>query len=238
MKESKFIELLNLYIDHQISPEDAAVLEEQILQSPARRRTYNQYCRMQRACTLVLDQFNAPAGRAGRGTGDVVEFGSARRHPRWGYYAAGLAAAAGIALVAVQGFLRPGESPAQARLPVSPRPDASLVSAATVRPAGLERVEAPAARLPAHTELFIDQQLRVISPLSPADSLPVSLTSSQHPAVLLSLPEAAPAPRSLRPSIEQFVFGSEPPDQEPPRIFRRRQQTDEEALQAALEYHR
>jgi len=28
MKESRFIELLNLYIDQQISPDDAALLEE------------------------------------------------------------------------------------------------------------------------------------------------------------------------------------------------------------------
>ena len=85
MKESKFIELLNLYIDHQISQEDAALLEEQILQNPARRQTYNQYCRMQRACTVVLDQFNAPSGRTGRGTGEIVGFGSAARRARWGY---------------------------------------------------------------------------------------------------------------------------------------------------------
>ena len=34
MKESRFIELLNLYIDQQISPDDAALLEEAILPQP------------------------------------------------------------------------------------------------------------------------------------------------------------------------------------------------------------
>ena len=50
MKESKFIELLNLYIDQQISPEDAALLEEAILQNPRRRQIYRQYCRMHKDC--------------------------------------------------------------------------------------------------------------------------------------------------------------------------------------------
>jgi hypothetical protein len=74
MKESKFIELLNLYIDHQISQEEAGVLEEEILRNPQRRQTYHQYCRMQRACTLVLDQFKAPAGAAGQRAGEICRF--------------------------------------------------------------------------------------------------------------------------------------------------------------------
>ena len=83
---------------------------------------------MQRACTLVLDQFNAPAGRNVRGAGEIVGFESAGRRPHWGYYAAGLAAAAGIALIAVQGFLHSGGHPSQAQFPAAPRPDGSLVS--------------------------------------------------------------------------------------------------------------
>ena len=238
MKEAKFIELLNLYIDHQISPEEAALLEEEILRNPSRRQTYNQYCRMQRACTLVLDQFNAPAGRNVRGAGEIVGFESAGRRPHWGYYAAGLAAAAGIALIAVQGFLHSGGHPSQAQFPAAPRPDGSLVSSDPVRATGPARFEATAARLPAQTELFIDERLRVISPMSPADGLPVVIANSQRPPVPLSLPQVPPAARSVRPTIEQFVFAPESASPDRPKIFRNRQQTDEEAYKAALEYHR
>ena len=56
MKDSKFIELLNLYLDQQIEPAEAALLEEEIARNPARRQTYQQYCRMHRACTLMFEQ--------------------------------------------------------------------------------------------------------------------------------------------------------------------------------------
>ena len=56
MKDSKFIELLNLYLDQQIEPAEAALLEEEIARHPARRQTYQQYCRMHRACTLMFEQ--------------------------------------------------------------------------------------------------------------------------------------------------------------------------------------
>ena len=71
MKESKFIELLNLYIDRQISPEEAARLEEEILHNPRHRRIYQQYCRMHRACTLVLENIRAQADQ-GAGVEEVA----------------------------------------------------------------------------------------------------------------------------------------------------------------------
>lgn len=61
MKESKFIELLNLYVDHQISPEDAARLETEVRSSPKRRRVYRQYCQIQKACTQLGDAFRTEA---------------------------------------------------------------------------------------------------------------------------------------------------------------------------------
>ena len=47
MKDSEFIELLNLYLDHEISVADAARLEAEVQGSPARRRVYREYCQMQ-----------------------------------------------------------------------------------------------------------------------------------------------------------------------------------------------
>lgn len=61
MKESRFIELLNLYIDQQLSPEEASELEAEIARSPAHHRTYLQYCRMHRGCAMLFENFRAPA---------------------------------------------------------------------------------------------------------------------------------------------------------------------------------
>lgn len=59
MKDSEYIELLNLYLDHEISAADAARLEAEVQTNPARRRVYQQYCRMQKACKMVGTDFQA-----------------------------------------------------------------------------------------------------------------------------------------------------------------------------------
>jgi Putative zinc-finger len=61
MNDREFIELLNLYIDREISPEDALRLEAEVMTRPDRREVYTQYCKMQKACSLVSADFvNAP----------------------------------------------------------------------------------------------------------------------------------------------------------------------------------
>jgi hypothetical protein len=57
MKDSEFIALLNLYLDQEISPLDATRLEAEVHGNPARRQTYHEYCRMQRACKLLAEDF-------------------------------------------------------------------------------------------------------------------------------------------------------------------------------------
>lgn len=93
MKDNEFIELLNLYLDHEISAADAARLEAEVQRDPARRAVYLDYCRMHKACTLLADEVatEAPA---------TVEFEPARRNWFPSLYAtAGLAAAACVAFV-------------------------------------------------------------------------------------------------------------------------------------------
>ncbi len=55
MNDDRFIELLKLYVDDQLGPEEASELEAEVLADPSRRRTYNQYCRLQRGCSLLGD---------------------------------------------------------------------------------------------------------------------------------------------------------------------------------------
>lgn len=54
MKENRFIELLNLYVDHQIAPGEASELEAEILHNPERRKTYRDYCQIQRASEIIF----------------------------------------------------------------------------------------------------------------------------------------------------------------------------------------
>jgi hypothetical protein len=99
MNDPEFISLLNLYVDREISPEDALRLEGEVLKHPKRRAIYDQYCRMQKACTML--------------SGEVVEKSLARRPAAvlpfpgrsWGFgpVAAGLAAAA-VCAVGIVGF--------------------------------------------------------------------------------------------------------------------------------------
>ncbi len=101
MKDAKFIELLNLYVDHQITAEDAALLETEIQRSPERRRIYREYCQMQKACAILAENFATPSRAGG---GKVVDFPRARRsRMTFATYAMGaLAAAACVAVVFVQ----------------------------------------------------------------------------------------------------------------------------------------
>jgi len=96
MNESKFIELLNLYIDHQISPADAALLEAEVKSNPERRRVYREYCQMQKACTVLAENFRTQAPATNP---KIVEF-KPRRHVGAVAYVTGLmAVAACVALV-------------------------------------------------------------------------------------------------------------------------------------------
>jgi len=123
MKESRFIELLNLYVDHQLTPAEAAELESEIQRNPQHRRTYQQYCRMQKACTQLFEKerVDAPASsRLARAMADadrkVVGFPNESR-TFWarGLLGTGLAAAAACtAFLLVHKTPVPSETPAVA----------------------------------------------------------------------------------------------------------------------------
>jgi|GEM_PF-236896 len=110
MKDSRFIELLNLYVDQQLSKEEAVELEREIMRDPRRASTYQQYCRMQKACTLLFDQernqapnTNLLARSLSEADRKVITFPESRES-RWGgglVYLSGLAAAACVAFAFV-----------------------------------------------------------------------------------------------------------------------------------------
>jgi hypothetical protein len=109
MNEPRFIELLNLYVDQQLSPQEAAELEAEIQGSPVRHRTYQQYCRMQKACAQLFEHertsapaFTALAQAMAAADRKIVAFPErGTRRAIWpiGFSVAAVAAAACVALV-------------------------------------------------------------------------------------------------------------------------------------------
>ena len=212
MKESRFIELLNLYIDQQIPPEDAARLEEEILANPRRRRTYEQYCRMHRACTLVFASARTdPAATETRRAAGVVDFEPASRRSLWKYLAAGSAAAACLAFVAVQVLVRPGRP-----LPA----DSLVVLPASARPAPLKA----------------SGSWRMDATMTPAAFSPnAPLTAASFATVNVA---TRPAADPLRPSVEEFVFDQAPAGPGSSATFRNRPPADGETEMTAFQFQR
>ncbi|MDO8544123.1 MAG: zf-HC2 domain-containing protein [Opitutaceae bacterium] len=102
MKDSEFIELLNLYLDHEISAADAARLEAEVQNNPARRRIYQDYCRMQKACKVLAEEFQSEP--VSIPDPKVIDLEGAKRRARAGnFYTAGavVAAAACVAIIFV-----------------------------------------------------------------------------------------------------------------------------------------
>jgi len=157
MKESKFIELLNLYVDHEITAADAALLETEVQRDPERRRVYREYCQMQKACTQLAEQFQTEAPPA-----PAVEPVTVVAFPRRRFaalaYAGGLAAAACVAAV-VLSWNRPGRpqlknQTAPALAATIPAPSTGLTARPELKPAfgGLVRESTREGRLFAEAE--------------------------------------------------------------------------------------
>ena len=136
MKDSKFIELLNLYVDHEITREEAALLEAEIQRDPERRRVYREYCQMQKACTLLTDSFRTEAPAPGK----VVEFAPRSPLMQWATYASGaLAAAACLAVVMMYRHnsattVKPASTPAIASTTTAPQARVALQPAFAANP--------------------------------------------------------------------------------------------------------
>lgn len=120
MKDHRFIELLNLYLDHQISPEESNLLEAEIRRDTKRMQLYRQYCRMHKACSQLAEGYrnSAPAR--------VPLVVGRRQHRGGALYATGLmAAAACIALVL---FIRPAAETGPTELTVQPESSRSALA--------------------------------------------------------------------------------------------------------------
>jgi hypothetical protein len=59
MKDKRFLELVNVYLDGEISEAETVELEGEIRSSAKRMDQYRRYCRMQRACTMIAKESRA-----------------------------------------------------------------------------------------------------------------------------------------------------------------------------------
>lgn len=154
MKDPEFIELLNLYLDHEISAADAARLEAEVQGNPARRKVYQQYCRMQKACKRFATDFAtepADARDAAQWGAEkkIVAFDAARaeaaRRARAGsFYTAGAfaAAAACVAIIFVGHSRQTAEAAAGiAALEQKQGAERMIVSAPSPEPASAVEID-------------------------------------------------------------------------------------------------
>lgn len=204
MKDTEFLELLNLYLDHEITAADAARLEAEVSANPARRKTYDAYCRIHRASSLVAMDFSASAGTVVAAAGKVVPFdlaqarASAQRRRVVGYLSGGLAAAA-CAAVAFVGF----------RMIV---PDTRLPEGVVVAAPSLHSDAAPAARAeqvaavavaPAVGPRELGAAAHARPSASPAPATPFWVSSP----LVLSEPKHTAAPTAVRrENDDQFAW--------------------------------
>ena len=155
MKETRFIELVNLYVDRQISPAETAELEADIQGNPRHRKIYQQYCHMHCATKLVYESFRAnaeqPTGSAHQLGGSVAQFEQRRQRSRWYYSVGGIAAAACFAVVLARtGTFSHSEN--KGAIAATPVP------AANVAPAAIQPVPAPAALEPKENQAALAEQ--------------------------------------------------------------------------------
>lgn len=214
MKDERFIELVNLYIDRQMTPGEATELEAELQADPRRRRVYQQYCRMHRATQVVYDTFRQEAGREApqpvREGGSLVRLEGARhRRQRWFVAVGGMAAAACVGLFISRVMMDEADvgSPAAGQVAVSTPVSTPATPAIPSVPIG-------PASAPASYSLV---SLRN----------PLALEADFHAAVAARrLEEAQRALTSLprgRSLFDDEVFGSQPLLPEPnPRTYRTR----------------
>ncbi len=232
MKDHRFIELLNLYIDRQITVAETAELEAEIQHSPGRQAVYRQYCQIHAATKLVYNSFRAnaaemPTLQPAR-TGKIEPFETKRGKWQVVYYGAGLAAAACLALV----FVR--FSPATSA-------DAPLVTARTVvQSAVLPAIVAPAA--PVVPAKIMEKDLGLVSLRNSAAS------SRDYSAMLAALreqdEERAFASGHLQSARVQSLFDDDvfnayrPMPAQDPKLFRIQQTSAQQVESTVFQFQR
>lgn len=215
MKDSEFLELLNLYLDHEISAADAARLEAEVQANPKRREVYRQYCRMQKACKVLAADFQAEQHTVEKRVPVGLQRSS---HSAWrtGFFAVGgvslAAACMALLFVARSGRDKGAEIP-QVLASASVPSQTALNGSARVANGGIVRGTAPADLAAAQRKTLISDPL-VLSGIKQPGAVFVSSAKNDSDQLawvrdfqLVSLQE--------RNHLEQLRFENAPPTLRP-----------------------
>lgn len=102
MKDNRFLELVNVYLDGEISEAETLELEREIRSSAQRMDQYRRYCRMQKACMVLAKQSREEMTMAGQKIVRLPEARSSWLRGQWwrgGFYGGTAAIAATVILV-------------------------------------------------------------------------------------------------------------------------------------------
>lgn len=205
MTHDKFIELLNLYLDGDLSPNEAAGLEREIHGNVERRRIYRQYCQMQRACADLSERFREEASPAAQfRSGAVVEL-PRRASGDWfrsiALVASGAAAACGVFMVLQLSVPEAAESTvAQSGAPV-PITATTVAAGAQVVPATMN--------VAANNPALFNNPWAASQP-STQRALRFSTLSPDSTALMLSVPEFKLQNGSENLQIDLQPYGTPP----------------------------
>lgn len=245
MNDRRFTELLNLYLDHQIEPADAAELEAEVLGNPARRRTYDQYCRLQRACCFLGERERSIAPQSqgfARSLRDAERKLAAPRRPipvwRTAYFGpfatAALAACVVVTVVINRHAALPpsaGDSVADARQP--------LVVQETVAPVQVAAALTPAISPPSAAGLSAFEAQPVLA----SAGLGVARTAREaeiaaNDREALEWMQRVEALQLQRVVVDEQAFEARPTLQQDNRVFRSRHNLQGNAEFAAFQFQR
>lgn len=209
MKDSRFIELLNLYVDQQLTGTEVAELENEIQRTPHRRRTYQQYCRMQKACTVLFehDRSQAPSSRTlsralAEADRKIVAFPEERSFRTRGTYAAGVAA-----MAACVAFLFVRHNPSPSPTAIVPVEATAVAVAPAVMPVAQPVIIPPAdprddAARPTYYSVLSARQL--------AHTAQLGETESSHADQTFDWMQRVELPPLRRISVEELAFDTTP----------------------------
>lgn len=228
MKDSEFIALLNLYLDHEITAADAARLEAEVQSNPERRRVYREYCQMQKACKVLAADFQtAPAATTPR---KVIDFRAAQQRQQrtsMFYTVGALTAAAACMAIVVIGRNRQNEtSVLSGATPVIAQTQPAAPGAAVQMAASQPRQAAHSEALLVNTPLTLSdharaQALEAVAKdpvaaqfawmqdfrLKPLHQSPASANLFEvRPAAAPTEPQTYNSPRPLDPNVTPMVI--------------------------------
>jgi anti-sigma factor RsiW len=252
MKEMRFIELLNLYVDQQLSTSDASELETEILRNPRRRRTYQQYCRMQKACTQLFEheRSRAPSSPAlsralAEADRKIVDFPQESASWFRGSYVAGLAAVAACVAIVVVSRNHAVNGPAAVDMAVNAAPAIHQpVAQPPVAVVVAEPVKIPAvstadvAKTGQKPEFYSVLATRKLVPTREMGSGELVSEESTQERPILDWMRGVNLPPIRKVSADDLAFETRPMLKQEPRIFRGERPVQAQVEKAAFDFQR